>query len=106
TCFIDIASPYLGNSEALESVDWQATPDASSVAYFTADPGEDQAMVSTEFNAEGISNINLEGKTQLRVYFTTPILDNGIWDSIGFYPGEYPDFESYRPTLIIRFSPN
>jgi hypothetical protein len=106
TCFIDVASPYLGGSEALETVDWQATPDASSVAYFTADPGEDQAMVSTEFNAEGISNINLDGKTQLRVYFTTPALDNGIRDSLGFYSGEYPDFESYRPMLIIRFSPN
>jgi hypothetical protein len=106
TCFIDVASPYFGNGSQLESVDWQATPNASSVAYFTADPGEDQAMVSTEFNAEGISNINLNGKTQLRVYFTTPTNGDEIWDSLGFYPGEYTDFESYRPTLIIRFSPN
>jgi hypothetical protein len=105
-CFVDVASPYLGNGPQVEFVDWQATSDANSVAYFTADPGEDQAMVSTEFNAEGISNINLDGKTQLRVYFTTPVLDNGITDYLGFYPGEQTTFESYRPTLIIRYAPN
>jgi len=106
TCFIDVASPYLGPSVGVEPEDWHWTADANSVAYFVKDPGESNAMVSTEFSAEGISNVNLYGKTQLRVYFTTPALDNGIKDYLGFYPGEYAAFESYKPTLIIRFAPN
>jgi hypothetical protein len=106
TCFIDVASPYLGPSVGVEAEDWHWAADANSVAYFVKDPGEDKTMVSTEFNAEAISNVNLYGKTQLRVYFTTPALDNGIKDYLGFYPGEYAAFESYKPTLIIRFAPN
>jgi hypothetical protein len=106
TCFIDVASPYLGASGALEAVDWHAVADANSVAYFVEDPGKDKTMVSTDFNAEGISNINMDGKTQLRVYFTTPFLGNGIKDYLGFYSGECEDHPSYRPKLIIRYSPD
>jgi hypothetical protein len=104
TCFIDVASPYLGTSTALEAVDWHAVADANSVAYFVEDPGTDKTMVSTEFNAEGISIINLDGKTQLRVYFEIPFISGGT-DYLGFYPGELQVPPSYRPKLIIRYTP-
>ncbi|MHC5060883.1 MAG: hypothetical protein ACYTFK_07355, partial [Planctomycetota bacterium] len=105
TLFVDVASPYLGDSEALETVDWQATPDANSVAYFTADPGEDKTMFSTEFNAEGINAIIRDQKTQLKIYFENPVLDNGVTEYLGFYSGYWLWHESYRPQLIIRFVP-
>jgi hypothetical protein len=106
TCFIDVANPYFGTSTALEAMDWHAVADANSVAYFEEDPGEDKTMVSTDFNAEGISSINLDGKTQLRVYFTIPTNGDSVRDSLGFYSGFYETFESYRPKLIIRYSPD
>jgi hypothetical protein len=105
TCFIDV-SPCFGTSTALEAVDWHAIADANSVAYFEEDPGEDKTMVSTEFNAEGISSINLDGKTQLRVYFTISTNGDSVRDSLGFYSGFYEKFESYRPKLMIRYSPD
>ena len=105
SCFIDVGNPYFGTSTDLEAVDWHAVADANSVAYFEEDPGEDKTMVSTEFNAEGMSSINFDGKTQLRVYFAIPTLYDGVTDYIGFYSGAYGYYPSYRPQLIIRYTP-
>jgi len=106
SCAIDVAGPYFGTGTQLENVDYHAVPDANNVAYFLADPGEFETMTSTQFSAEGIENINLDGRTQIRVYFTTPTNGDSVTDSLGFYSGFHETFESYRPTLIIRFKPN
>jgi len=105
-CAIDVASPYFGTGTQLENVDYHAVPDANNVAYFLADQGEFNTMTSTLFDAEGTENIDLDGRTQLRVYFMIPTNGDGVWDSLGYYSGLYETFESYRPTLIIRFKPN
>ncbi|HIJ67028.1 MAG TPA: hypothetical protein HPP51_01920 [Planctomycetes bacterium] len=105
-CVVDVASPYFGTGTQLENGDFEAVPDANNVAYFLADPGEFNTMTSTLFNAEGIENINLDGRTQIRVYFTVPTNGDAVIDSMGFYSGEYEPFESYRPTLVIRFKPD
>jgi hypothetical protein len=106
SCTIDVASPYFGTGTQLESVDYHTVPDANNIAYFLADPGNAKTMTSTLFDAEGIENINLDGRTQLRVYFTTRTNGDAVIDTLGFYSGFYETFESYRPTLIIRFKPN
>ena len=106
SCAIDVAGGYFGTSADLEAIDYHAVPDANNVAYFLADPGEFKTMTSTQLSAEGIKNINLYGRTQLRVYFTIPTNGDSVTDSLGFYSGFYETFGSYRPTLIIRFKPN
>ena len=102
-CLIDIANPHFG-SEALEASDWEATGTAAAVAQFLADPGDEQPMPSTEFNQQGRDNINKDGITQLKVYFTTELLDNGDSDFLGFYSGEYAAVENLKaPQLVIRY---
>jgi len=105
SCLIDIASPYLGTGEMLEAYDWQAPADAVAIAAFLADSGTEYKMVSTGFNSEGFNNINLEGKTQLRVYFTVPNTGDFEADFIGYYSGEQPD-NFRKPKLIVRYKRN
>jgi len=103
SCNVDVISPYFGTSVSLEDEDWLAAAGAAAVAFFSADPGLDQPMLSTEFNAQGLANINKTGTTQLRVYFSTPTYYETTSDYLGFYSGEY-GIESYRPKFIIQYS--
>ena len=63
---------------------------------------EGDYMVSGRFNADGRMNINLNGLTQLRVYFTTPRNNNGQADYLGFYSAEA--VETRKPKLLIEYS--
>ena len=102
SCLIDVANPWFGLSEQLSAEDWHVPADAVAVASFAADPGADNPMLSSEFDAEGMNNINKNGTTQLRVRFETPISFNSISDYLGFYSAEIgtPD---YRPQLILTY---
>jgi len=102
-CNIDIANPAFG-STALEASDWEAAADVVGVATFAADPGPDNVMPSSDFNAAGRANINSSGTTQLKVYFTQ--LNNGdaARDTLGFYSGEA--VQTKRPKLIVECSAN
>jgi len=105
TCAIDLATPYFHTSEALEGGDWEAPATISGVASFTsapADPNEGDYMVSGRFSADGLMNINLDGLTQLRVYFTNPRNNNGQADYLGFYAAEA--VETRKPKLLIEYS--
>jgi len=102
-CVIDIAAPYFGDSNELENLDWQAPASANSVANFLQDAGEEQHMLSTKFNAAGLSNIDLNGKTQLRFYFTTSTNLDQATDCLGFYSGESAVLTK-QPKLLIRYS--
>ncbi|MBN1764972.1 MAG: hypothetical protein JW860_06915 [Sedimentisphaerales bacterium] len=100
TCQIDIDSAFSGDT-ALELTDYEDAAIASNVAQFTSDPGVDKAlMTSTEFNAGGLSNINMLGKTQLRVYFSVNNNGNAAADFIGFYSGNDP---LYAPQLEVEY---
>ncbi len=101
SCLIDVANPSFG-AVALEEADWEAVADAVAVASFAADPGPDSAMVSTEFDAGGLNNINKNGTTQMRIYFETPISFNNISDYLGFYSAEIGTPE-YRPQFIVTY---
>ncbi|MBN1764974.1 MAG: hypothetical protein JW860_06925 [Sedimentisphaerales bacterium] len=99
-CYIDIANPYFGISANLDNGDWQATASATAVARFTTEPAAQATMVSTEFNAEGLSYINTSGTTQLRVYFQNQTNSDTNIDFLGFYAGETAGKE---PTLVITY---
>lgn len=105
TCNIDLANPYFYTSEQLQAQDWHAPATLTGVASFTSapmDPNEGDYMISGRFNAEGRMNINLNGLTQLRVYFTTPRNDNGASDYLGFWSAEA--VETRKPKLLIEYS--
>ena len=103
-CYVDIANPYFGSGITLNSSDWDATPTAGSVAFFTGpDPGADGKLLSGNFNSTGISNIGTSpGSTvQMRVRFTN-LYDIGK-DYLGFYSGENAS-DDIKPKLIIEYS--
>jgi len=105
TCAIDLASGHFGASEALEAADWEAPATVAGVASFAsapADPNEGYYMVSNRFSSEGRMNINLDGLTQLRVYFTTPRNNNSQADYLGFWSAEA--IETRKPKLLIEYS--
>jgi len=102
TCNIDIATPFFGDSNGIENLDWQVAADATNIANFS-DPGTEDTMISTNFNLIGLNNINKNGKTQLRVYFITP--SNGpVNDYQGFYSGESAGEDFKAPELIVEYS--
>ena len=107
-CLVDIANPYFGSVVEMENSDWEAAASAAGVAGFLDDPGTESVMVSTTFDADGLSNINKTGTTQLRVYFTTPSDSDSESDYLGFYSGEDVNAglcisESKQPKLIIQY---
>ena len=104
SCKIDIASPHLGPTSAVEPNDWQATATATNVASFSylADPGGETLMVSDDFNTPGLAGININGKTQLRVYFTVSNNGSGT-DYLGFYSGDSPTITK-QPRLVISYT--
>ena len=100
---IDVVNPYFGYRADLDVNDWQAPADANATAYFLADPGAEQPMVSTDFNTEGLSLINTNGKTQFKFYFESSMNNDANIDCLGFYSGEYSD-PGKRPKLEISYT--
>ncbi len=100
TCRIDIVNPFFGSSSTLTESDWQAAADANSIARFYADPGNENIMTSSNFNQEGIDNIDKNGSTQFKIYFTNTIPPTSdSW--LSFYAGNTFGKE---PKLNILFS--
>jgi hypothetical protein len=100
-CNIDIANPYFGGSTTLVASDWDAAPSAFSIASLPEAGEEEGTVTSTEFDAGGMSNINLTGTTQFRIGFS--VITNGdvIDDWLRFYSGETTGKE---PKLIIIYT--
>jgi hypothetical protein len=100
TCMVDIASPYFGDSSALEANDWQAEANAVVIATFS-DPGANTVMVSSEFTQEGLQyiNTNPNGLTQFKVHFTEMSDGDSENDWVSYYSGEATT--ANRPKLII-----
>ena len=105
TCNIDLADPYFYTTEQLQAEDWHAPATLAGVATFPSapmDPNEVDYMTSGRFSAEGRMNINVNGLTQFRVYFTTRSNNNGVSDYLGFYSAEA--VETRKPKLLIEYS--
>jgi hypothetical protein len=104
TCYIDLASPYFYTGGELQNEDYEAPATVPTVAYFSGapDPNEGGVMISSKFSAEGRMNINLDGTTQFRVYFSNPTNNNGSTDYLGFYSEEA--VVTRKPKLLIEYS--
>jgi hypothetical protein len=108
SCDIDLAVPYFGADEYIDTVggdDWDASATVADVASFASapvDPNEGLYMVSNRFSPEGRMNINLDGLTQFRVYFTMPRSNNSQADYLGFHSAEA--VETRKPKLLIEYS--
>lgn len=101
-CVIDIANPTFG-ANTLDANDWEAIADANAVAYFLADPGPNQPMVSTDFNSQGLSLININGKTQFKFYLENSMNGDANSDYLGFYSGEWSE-PNKQPQLKLRYN--
>lgn len=103
TCNIDIANPYFYTSDSLQDYDYHAVANSDAIASFTDNPSVGQTILSTDFNAQGLNNINIDGTTQMRIYFTTPTNNNATKDYLGFYSGEAADSEK-QPKLTVCYT--
>jgi len=101
-CLVDIANPNFGTGPELYKTDWEAMASAVAVSSFPTLANIGETMVSTEFNQDGMDNINPDGKTQFRIYFEIPTNNNLATDYMGFYPGEN-EFLDNRPKLKITY---
>ena len=102
-CSVDIADPWFHTDPNLDGLDYNAAADAYSIASFTQDPTIGQTITSTDFNVQGLRNINTDGTTQLRIYFDTPTNDNEIEDYLGFYSAATA-LKERHPTLAVRYT--
>ena len=102
-CIIDINSPCIGTSTALENYDWQGPVGDVNVATFLGDPNEGNPMVSTYFDPNGLNSISKTDTTQIRVYLTNSTNSDSDMDFLGFYGGEATN-QNNAPKLIIQYS--
>ncbi|MBN1764757.1 MAG: hypothetical protein JW860_05825 [Sedimentisphaerales bacterium] len=102
-CLVDIDTGFSGDP-VLEASDWQSAAAGIAIAEFISDPGEDQPMTSTVFNPTGLNAVNLLGRTQLRIYFSTPQNNDSVTDFLGFYAAENLPADQ-RPALVIQYTP-
>jgi hypothetical protein len=93
-----IAGSYNSNA-ALETADFNATGSASAVGTFNETPTN--GWYSATLNATGESSINLNGRTQFRLRFSTATTANSTADAMRFIAG---DFTSNQPELIITYT--
>jgi hypothetical protein len=102
-CYVDIGNPHIGDSNEIEASDWQAPATMAQIAEFTADPGDEREMLSTEFSPASLAHINKSGITQFRVYFENPAFGSGS-NYLSFRSGESAPERSSQPRLIIKYS--
>ncbi len=96
----DIRKPYLGTSHHLETGDFQAVANRSSVGTFGSTPVNN--WYSAEILAAGYPYINMTGTTQFRLRFTKDDNDDGAVDYMKFFSGNYAT-AGVRPTLVIEY---
>lgn len=96
---VDIRKPYLGPGTGLELADFQATPNRSSVAFFSSTPSG--GWYSAPLNYIGKSRINLVGTTQFRLRFGTGDNNDNSADYIRFFSGNAG--AANRPKLMITY---
>ncbi len=81
---LDIKNGYFGNNPALHWTDGTETADASNVGCFHGLAEADKYAIRIDITAPGLTEINVDGTTQFRVYF-----DYADWDTeyVNFYDG-------------------
>ncbi|MBL9186324.1 MAG: hypothetical protein JNK23_02480 [Opitutaceae bacterium] len=98
----DIKTGIFGNSSALAPEDFNASATSiDAIPFFLLSSSNSAWSVGT-LNPAGLDAINRNGKTQVRVYFTTATTHIGVPNTKGFWAGEAN--EPSRPVLRIRYT--
>jgi hypothetical protein len=102
-CLVDIQTGGFGGSTALAAGDFQAAATATAVASMSSPPAN-LTLSEGSLNAAGLNAINLNGSTQLRIYFELDDNDDNGNDHIGFYSGDNSN-ASRHPRLVVTYLP-
>jgi hypothetical protein len=96
---VDICKGSFGGANALSVKDFQATPTVAKVGTFSATPVA--GWYSVSLTGAGLTNINLPGVTQFRLYFTKGDNNNAKADFMKFISG---NSAANQPQLIITYT--
>lgn len=98
TLYVDIKQGSFGSNSALQDSDFQAPADTEQAAIVTNQGGyRTSYMVSL-----GTEDINVSGRTQLRLYFSTDDNNNRKNDYAGFYSADNNN-SARHPRLIVTY---
>lgn len=97
-----IGGTGFNNATALTKEDFQASAHATKVATMSYPAANNDWSTGNLSATTGLSMINLTGKTQLRVYFSTDDDNDATADHIGFYSGENTT-SGNRPVLEVTY---
>ena len=100
-CRVDVNSGGFGGNTALQSSDFQAAATAVNAATLSA-PAANLDWSEGVLNAAGLAAINVNGRTQVRVYFDLDDNDNGSDDHMGYYSGNNSNAANH-PQLVVTY---
>ncbi|HSR12297.1 MAG TPA: endo alpha-1,4 polygalactosaminidase, partial [Thermodesulfobacteriota bacterium] len=83
-------------------IDFQAPADAARVGQI-GNPGGAGARSSVVLSSVAAKLVNVTGRTQLRISFSTPTNNDNLNNFSAFYSGENSN-AAFRPRLVIRYS--
>ena len=98
---VDVNTAGFSGNLALEAADWQASATATNVCTLP-EPVNNFDWTECFFNAAGLAAINRNGRTQVRIHFTTGDNDDGGSDYMGFWAGDSPDPDDW-PELVVTY---
>lgn len=87
TLKVDISTGGFGGNASLQASDFQATATAAGVATVSV-PANNGQIAGGSLNTAGLAAINLTGRTQFRLAFTTATNSNAVADYLGCYASD------------------
>jgi hypothetical protein len=94
----DIRSSHFGNSQALETADFQAIPTILNVGFLTAQSGGWYQLL---LSPAGIAIINKVGLTQFRLHFTSGDNNDHGADTVSLFSGN--SAAGSQPVLLVEY---
>lgn len=98
---VDIKSGYFGTSQSLEASDFQATAAQTGVATLAV-PGANGSSTTGSLSSGSLTSIKKNGRTQLRIYFSTAHDTDSTADNIGWYSGDNATAGN-RPQFTVEY---
>jgi hypothetical protein len=98
---VDANTAGFNGDLALENADWEAAATALGVCTLP-EPVANGDWTECFFNAAGIAAIHTNGRTQVRIHFTTGDNDDLAADYMGFYSGNSAS-DTDKPELIVTY---
>jgi len=100
--YLDVNSVCLGSDDVLRPEDWEAPADAVKAASFS-DPCDSNTVI-TYLDSNGMDSININGKTQIKLYLETSTNNDLDEDYFGFYSGEQQIIDINKaPKLTVKY---